>query len=154
MLPDDLTDALLELSRTPVLLVASDYDGVIVNDQRFAIGKTVEVKFAKTEGDTLTSAFKGEIVVIEPEFGVGDLLVSFRAYDKGWRLNRDRKSRTFQDVTAPDMIKKVGSDAGLTAGTLVAGTVYELFHVRHVWALFAIPAAVSIWGLARPGGEA
>jgi trehalose-phosphatase len=29
MLPDDLTDALLELSRTPVLLVASDYDGVI-----------------------------------------------------------------------------------------------------------------------------
>jgi trehalose-phosphatase len=29
MLPDDLTDALLEVSRTPVLLVASDYDGVI-----------------------------------------------------------------------------------------------------------------------------
>ena len=29
MLPDPLTDALLELSRTPVLLVASDYDGVI-----------------------------------------------------------------------------------------------------------------------------
>jgi len=43
-----------------------DPDGVIINDQRFAIGKTVEVKFAKTEGTTLTSAFKGEIVAIEP----------------------------------------------------------------------------------------
>jgi len=105
-----------------------DPDGVIINDQRFAIGKTVEVKFAKTEGTTLTSAFKGEIVAIEPEFGVGDLLISFRAYDKGWRLNRDRKSRTFKDVTASDMIKKIGADAGLTAGTLAGGdTKYEFF---------------------------
>ena len=43
--------------------------------------------------------------------------------------------------------------AGAVAGTLVAGTVYELFHVRHVWALFAVPAAVSIWGLARSRSE-
>jgi hypothetical protein len=35
---------------------------------------------------------------------------------------------------------------GAVAGTLVAGTVYELLHVRHVWALFAIVAALSIWG--------
>jgi O-Antigen ligase len=32
------------------------------------------------------------------------------------------------------------------AGTFVAGTVYELFHVRHVWSLFALVAALSIWG--------
>ena len=42
---------------------------------------------------------------------------------------------------------------GAVAGTLVAGTVYELFHVRHVWALFAVPAAISIWGLARSRSE-
>jgi O-antigen ligase len=35
---------------------------------------------------------------------------------------------------------------GALAGTVVAGTVYELLHVRHVWALFAIVAALSIWG--------
>ncbi|MEP6978352.1 MAG: O-antigen ligase family protein [Thermoleophilia bacterium] len=35
---------------------------------------------------------------------------------------------------------------GAVAGTLVAGTVYELLHVRHVWALFAFLAALSIWG--------
>jgi O-antigen ligase len=35
---------------------------------------------------------------------------------------------------------------GAVAGTLVAGTVYELLHVRHVWALFAFVAALYVWG--------
>ncbi len=36
--------------------------------------------------------------------------------------------------------------AGAVAGTLVAGTVYELLHVRHVWTLFAFLAAIYTWG--------
>jgi O-antigen ligase len=36
--------------------------------------------------------------------------------------------------------------AGALAGTLVAGTVYELLHVRHVWTMFAFIAAVFVWG--------
>ena len=36
--------------------------------------------------------------------------------------------------------------AGAVAGTLVAGTTYELLHVRHVWALFAFLAAIYAWG--------
>jgi len=35
---------------------------------------------------------------------------------------------------------------GALAGTIVAGTVYELLHVRHVWTLFAFIAALYIWG--------
>jgi O-antigen ligase len=35
---------------------------------------------------------------------------------------------------------------GAVAGTLVAGTVYELLHVRHVWTLFAFLAALYAWG--------
>jgi hypothetical protein len=35
------------------------------------------------------------------------------------------------------------------AGTMVTMTVYELLHVRHVWALFAMVAACSVWGRAR-----
>jgi O-Antigen ligase len=36
--------------------------------------------------------------------------------------------------------------AGAILGTLVSSTVYELLHVRHVWTLFAIVAAIYIWG--------
>ena len=35
--------------------------------------------------------------------------------------------------------------AGAVAGTLVVGGVYELLHVRHVWALFALVAALALW---------
>jgi hypothetical protein len=35
---------------------------------------------------------------------------------------------------------------GAVVGTLASSTVYELLHVRHVWALFAVIAAISVWG--------
>jgi hypothetical protein len=36
--------------------------------------------------------------------------------------------------------------AGAVAGTLIAGIVYELLHVRHVWALLGIVAGIYAWG--------
>ena len=35
---------------------------------------------------------------------------------------------------------------GALVGTMVAETVYELLHVRHVWALFGFVAALMLWG--------
>ena len=43
-------------------------------------------------------------------------------------------------VTRPNAL------AGAVVGTLAAGTVYELLHVRHVWVLFAFVAALCLWG--------
>jgi hypothetical protein len=34
---------------------------------------------------------------------------------------------------------------GAVAGTMVSGTVYELLHVRHVWALFALVAGLYVY---------
>jgi O-antigen ligase len=44
------------------------------------------------------------------------------------------------------IVSRPNALVGAVAGTLVAGTVYELLHVRHVWALFAFVAALSVWG--------
>jgi O-antigen ligase len=44
------------------------------------------------------------------------------------------------------VLAKPNALLGALAGTLVASTVYELLHVRHVWALFAFLAALSVWG--------
>jgi hypothetical protein len=35
---------------------------------------------------------------------------------------------------------------GAVVGILASSTVYELLHVRHVWALFGLIAAMSLWG--------
>jgi len=44
------------------------------------------------------------------------------------------------------VIVRPGAILGAVLGTLAASAVYELLHVRHVWALFAIVAAIGIWG--------
>jgi hypothetical protein len=48
------------------------------------------------------------------------------------------------DVEA--IVPRPNALAGAVLGTLVSSTVYELLHVRHVWTLFAIVAAIYIWG--------
>src|SRR5581483_8115595 len=36
--------------------------------------------------------------------------------------------------------------AGALVGTLAGSAFIQLMHTRHVWALFALVAAVSVWG--------
>jgi O-Antigen ligase len=60
---------------------------------------------------------------------------------RGIAVTRSKLARGFA-ATVP----RPNALVGAVAGTLVAGTVYELLHVRHVWALFALLAAVYIWG--------
>jgi O-antigen ligase len=57
---------------------------------------------------------------------------------------KGRLARGFADV-----VVRPNALVGALAGTLIAMTVYELLHVRHVWALFAVVACVSIWGVKR-----
>jgi hypothetical protein len=43
-----------------------------------------------------------------------------------------------------DVLVRPNALVGALVGTMMAMTVYELLHVRHVWALFALVAALSI----------
>jgi uncharacterized protein involved in type VI secretion and phage assembly len=78
------------------------------------IGKGLKVKLQgpANEGPP-KDLFDGEIVAVEPDFGPRDTTVLVRAYDRSHRLNRQRKTRVFQDVTWDDVAKKVAREAGL-----------------------------------------
>lgn len=56
-------------------------------------------------------------------------------------LVRERLADGFAAV-----VSKPHALLGALAGTIVAMSVYELLHVRHVWTFFALLAVVSIWG--------
>ena len=68
------------------------------------------------------------------------LLVSSLAL-RGLLVTRTRLSDGFAAI-----VLRPNALVGALAGTLVAGLVYELLHVRHIWALFGLVAAISIWG--------
>jgi len=56
-------------------------------------------------------------------------------------LIRSRLAKGFAAV-----IIRPNALVGAVAGTVVASTVYELLHLRHLWVLFAFVAAISLWG--------
>src|SRR5262245_40556887 len=79
----------------------------------YKVGDPIEVSLAAaTEQAQMAPLFKGEIVSLEPEFTARrGLVYTIRAYDRSHRLNREKHTRTFQDVTYSDAASKVIGEA-------------------------------------------
>lgn len=104
-----------------------DPKGENVDSHPLQLGKDVEIKASATGDRSTTSIFKGQIAAVEPEFTAQGCTISVRAYDKSHKLNRERKTRTFQQMSAGDMIQKVASEAGLSPQVTATTVVHEFF---------------------------
>lgn len=85
----------------------------LVDGTLFDVGKTVELKLSSPNGNAARPLFTGKIATIAPEFESDGCVFVVRGYDASHKLNLARRSRTFQDMTASDIAKKVIGDAGL-----------------------------------------
>ena len=109
------------------LIRVADPKGENVDTHPLQLGKNIEVK-ASAMGDRATATiFKGQIAAVEPEFGAKGCTIAVRAYDKSHKLNRVRKIRTFQQMSASDMVNKVAQEAGLQVQAESTTVVYEFF---------------------------
>lgn len=72
---------------------------------------------------------------------IGILLLASSVCFRALTVTTAKLSGRFADV-----VVRPNALVGALVGTLLAMTVYELLHVRHVWALFGIVAAISLWG--------
>lgn len=85
----------------------------LVDGSLFDVGKTLELKLSSPNGNAARPLFTGKIATLAPEFESGGCVFVVRGYDGSHALNLTRRSRTFQDMTASDIAKKVIGDAGL-----------------------------------------
>ena len=104
-----------------------DPKGENVDSQPFQIGVTLEIKAAAIGDRSTKSIFKGQIAAVEPEFTAKGCQIVARAYDKSHKLIRERKTRTFQQVSASDMITKIAGENGLTPDVTSTSVVHEFF---------------------------
>jgi uncharacterized protein len=82
------------------------------DDRLFAEGAEVEVLMGYA-GD-LAPVFVGEVTGLEPEFRADEPpSVTIRGYDRGHRLLRGRKTRSFTRTTDSDIAAQVAREAGL-----------------------------------------
>jgi phage protein D len=79
----------------------------------FAVGNEVECKMGYV--DDLQTVLVGEITGLEPEFTVRSMpRLVVRGYDRGHRLLRGRKTRTFSQQKDSDIASAIAGEAGLT----------------------------------------
>ena len=117
-----------------------------LDDSKFEVGAALEVKLGSTDERKTTTLFKGEIVTVEPDFQAGSVAMVVRAYDKSHRMMRARKQRTFKNQTVSDIVKKVGSEHGLSVSAKPSGGPLDLVfqHNETDWDF--------VWRLARRVG--
>lgn len=101
--------------------------GESIDDHPLQIGATLEVKTSSMSDRRTVAIFKGQIAAVEPEFTANGCVIVARAYDKAHKLNRERRTRTFQQMSASDMIRKIAGEAGLTAQVSSTSVVHEFF---------------------------
>lgn len=134
-LPQELMAQLLDvqvrdnlLKPDTALIRLRDPEGTIIDHALLQVGAKVQIKLGAAGETSVAALFAGEIAALEPEFTERDCIVAVRAYDRAFRLNRQRISRTFQNQAAEDMVKSVGQEAGLTPGTVEStGAVHQFF---------------------------
>lgn len=87
----------------------------LMDGNTFLIGNSFEFSFAGPQDRRPKPVFKGEITSLEPEFTQEGFLFTVRGYDRSHRLNRVRKTATYQNMSATQIAKKLASDNGLAA---------------------------------------
>src|SRR3712207_3786006 len=92
-----------------------------IDSHPFKVGSAVEIRTGAVD-EVVTGGllFTGEVVALEPEFTELGCTIVVRAYDRSHRLHRNRATRTFQDQTSADIVRKVGTENGLRPGTVEA----------------------------------
>ncbi len=84
------------------------------DDKLFAEGGEVEVRMGYV--GKLETLIAGEITGLEPEFDADRVpMLTVRGYDRGHRLLRGRKTRTFLDQSDSEIAAQVVREAGLSA---------------------------------------
>lgn len=121
----------IEIEQSPSVpsmckVVFYDEDAVIVDDASIDIGKEIEIQFKSRSQTSMASAFKGEIVAIQPEYTEGlHITVTIIAFDKLHRLNRGRKTRTFLKMTDSGIVSRIVQEGGLTADVTATSFQHE-----------------------------
>jgi phage protein D len=97
------------------MLRIRDTDFKLVDGTLFDVGAKIELRFGAAGPSPLGDAFAGEVTTIAPQFEGEGCVLLVRGYDVSHKLNRSRKTRTFQDMTASDIASKIIGEAGLPA---------------------------------------
>jgi phage protein D len=89
----------------------------LVDRDSFPLGGELAVSLAGPAGSS-TALFAGPVASLEPEFDRNAAVLVVRAYDRSHVLARTRRTDTYQQMSYPDIARKLAGANGLSAGTI------------------------------------
>ncbi len=120
-MPDVATLILRDL--TPLRERASAYN--FTDDAgTYKVGVPMTITI-KVDNNQEQNVFDGEIVEVEPHLLQHGQQLKVRAYDRLHKLSRGTFTRTFQNVTDMDVVKKIAAELGLQAKVGPASYVHD-----------------------------
>lgn len=96
------------------------------NGDLFKVGQEIEIGMGREEHPR--SNLKGEVTAIDLEARADGIpTLTIRGYDKAHRLNRIKKTRSFENKTYSDIVTQVSRENGLTPKADPTDVVYDYF---------------------------
>ncbi len=103
-----------------------DSDRGVLSKSGIKVGSVVSVSVMTANSQTPERLIKGEVTALEAEFDSVGTFTVVRGYDHAHRLFRGRRTATYTQVTASDVVTTVARRAGLQVGTVEpTSTVFD-----------------------------
>ena len=110
------------------LVRLKDPKGDAVDSHPLQLGKDLEIKVVRRRASARRRrSSRARSRPSSPSSARRACVISIRAYDKAHKLNRQRKTRTFQQMSASDMVKKIAGESGLCPKSTSTSVVHEFF---------------------------
>ncbi|WP_018680472.1 VgrG-related protein [Actinokineospora enzanensis] len=117
MLSTAYVDDSLNLPDTFVLRFR-DPGGVALAKGGFTVGTPIELKVQTADPGGPQPLLTGEITAVGVDLDVTGTYAEVRGYDHAHRLFRGTRVAVYPDMTVADVVRRVATRAGLTAGTI------------------------------------
>jgi phage protein D/phage baseplate assembly protein gpV len=111
---DELAELRVSSSNGSAAYASLRFNDAATVGNTFAVGEKLEVLASGSDGNE-ASIFIGEIASIGLDFAAGRSALSIGAYDAAHRLGQQSEFTSHMNATPGDVIKKIASDAKLTA---------------------------------------
>jgi phage protein D len=99
-----------------------DPDRAVLGKTGLAVGANVRVLVTTADSKPPQPLITGEVTAVEAEFDSTGTFIVVRGYDHAHRLFRGRRTATYTQVTASDIVRTVAQRASLKVGTIESTT--------------------------------
>jgi phage protein D/phage baseplate assembly protein gpV len=124
ILPDAFTIRLRDIADEPGQLHQVSFPILNRQPPRFGVGSSVELGLGHEEQPD--RVLRGEITSLELDArGDGSPMLTVRGYDLAYRMHRQRKSKSFRNVSDADIASTIARDYGLSVEADATPAVHE-----------------------------